>query len=147
MSTDKIIDSLMHFAERLDRLENALNDSKKNKLHFDIHINELHLNELNLEELAFHLEKLDIQELSGMLNMGNTFSPKVHQKKKLDAAASGSHSASFKDKEYVPKESMETESRPEACLKTEKGSRDIQILINGDPVSYSLINGEGNHDD
>ncbi|RDU36053.1 hypothetical protein DRW41_15815 [Neobacillus piezotolerans] len=126
MSTEKIIESLVKFAERLDRLENALNDSQKSKIHFDIHINDLHLNELNLEELAFHLERLDIQELSGMLNLGNTFSPKVHGKEKLN--------------EPVPEDSPESSSE-------EKDDRDIQIMINGEQVSYLLMDGKDNHDE
>lgn len=126
MSTEKIIESLVKFAERLDRLENALDDSKNSKIHFDIHINELHLNELNLEELAFHLERLDIQELSGMLNLGNTFSPKVHGKEKLN--------------EPLHEGGLESSSE-------EKGERDIQVIVNGERVSYSLMEGKDNRDE
>ncbi|WP_409273708.1 hypothetical protein V1499_03070 [Neobacillus sp. SCS-31] len=140
MSTEKIIESLLNFAERLDRLENAVKESNNSKIHFDIHINDLHLNELNLEELAFHLERLDIQELSGMLNMGNTFSPKVHGKEKVNELVPERNSALFLEKENVEDTSTETKKGKETFLETERSGRDIQILINGDPVSYSLTN-------
>ncbi|WP_059172533.1 hypothetical protein [Bacillus sp. FJAT-27445] len=126
MSTERIIESLQDFAERLDRLENAMKDSKNAKFHFDIQIKDLHLNELNLEELAFHLEKLDIKELSGMLNLGNTFSPKVHTKKKLDEP--------------------ELDNVMESS-ETETSDLDIQVLISGNPVSYSLIDGKDKNDE
>ncbi|OCA85901.1 hypothetical protein A8F94_13700 [Bacillus sp. FJAT-27225] len=121
MNREKINKNLDDFAERLDRLEKSLKNSTNAKFHFTIHINDLHLSELNLEELAFHLEKLDIKELSGMLNLGNTFSPNVQTKKK--------------------QEDLQVQTAFETA-KTESSKEDIQIRINGKPVSYSIIDGK-----
>ncbi|RHW41632.1 hypothetical protein D1B31_07905 [Neobacillus notoginsengisoli] len=125
MSIEKLLVTLNHFAERMDRLEKGLTDKKNPPIHFDIQIKDLHLNELNLEELAFHLEKLDIKELSGMLNLGNTFSPKVHSKQKADGLAP----------QEIPESSETT------------GCRDIEVLINGSPVMYTIVEGKDEQDE
>ena len=120
MMAENISEILNSFAIRMDRLEKVLQDKPDARIHFEIRIQDLHLNELNLEELAFHLDRLDIKELSGMLNLGNTFSPNLQPRGKT--REQGSESA--------------------LTLPESDHSQDIQILINGDPVEYSVMDGK-----
>jgi hypothetical protein len=50
--------------------------------HVDIHIENLNVHDPVLENLTFRLDKLDIKELSGALNMGNNFGVEVKEKPK-----------------------------------------------------------------
>ncbi|MFD1674206.1 hypothetical protein [Alicyclobacillus fodiniaquatilis] len=67
---------------------------KEQKQTVQIQIDELHVEKLQMDELMFRLDKLDIEELSGALNLGNNFGTKVwhpsqtdHQVKAVDAKA------------------------------------------------------------
>lgn len=57
----------------LDRLQETTGHSAR------INIEHLDISEAFLNELVFRLESLDIDELSGSLNVGNNFSPTVKQ--------------------------------------------------------------------
>ncbi|CEG25713.1 hypothetical protein [Bacillus sp. B-jedd] len=120
MTAENISEVLNSFAKRMDRLEKVLQDKPDARIHFEIRIQDFHLNEMNLDELAFHLDRLDIKELSGMLNMGNTFSPNVQPKGKTREQGSGFA----------------------LTLPESDRGQDIQILINGDPVAYSVTDGK-----
>lgn len=120
MTAENISEVLNSFAKRMDRLEKVLQEKPDARIHFEIRIQDFHLNELNLEELAFHLDRLDIKELSGMLNLGNTFSPVVQPKgKKLERGSGFALTPPDLD-----------------------DGQDIQILINGEPVAYSVMDGK-----
>ncbi|MGD6801913.1 hypothetical protein [Rossellomorea aquimaris] len=67
---DAILSSLQELHKRLDRLEKAIEGNKHGSL--EIH----NVETLNLEKLMYQLETLDIKELSGSLNIGNTFEQK-----------------------------------------------------------------------
>ncbi|WAH37230.1 hypothetical protein [Alicyclobacillus dauci] len=67
--------------ERLCHIEQALqrmNDQQGVKNH--IHIDTLHVHDPVLEKLEFRLQNLDIDELSGALNLGNNFGVRVNPK-------------------------------------------------------------------
>ncbi|MED1203946.1 hypothetical protein [Heyndrickxia acidicola] len=111
----------MESLEKLTKKVNALEKSLQNnhaKVQVQVDIQEFNLKELNLEELAFHLDKLDIQELSGMLNLGNTFSPMVTRKKSEEKA---------KRRQPNP---------------LNKNNKEIKINISGKPVPYSFNSGK-----
>ncbi|WP_066265170.1 hypothetical protein [Heyndrickxia acidicola] len=113
--------TLMESLEKLTKKVNALEKSLQNnhaKVQVQVDIQEFNLKELNLEELAFHLDKLDIQELSGMLNLGNTFSPMVTRKKSEEKA---------KRRQPNP---------------LNKNNKEIKINISGKPVPYSFNSGK-----
>lgn len=83
MEKEKILIKLTELSQKVIELEKFLQHQENHPpIIINMDIKDLHLQELNLDELAFHLEKLDIRELSGMLNLGNTFSPHVHPKQK-----------------------------------------------------------------
>lgn len=114
---DTLINKLEKLYEKVDTLEKSIHDHNT-PIMIHLNVKDLHLQELNLEELAFHLDKLDIKELSGMLNLGNTFSPTVH-KKAGHKRSSSQHSPS---REKGKDNSLE----------------DIQIFINGKRVPYTI---------
>jgi hypothetical protein len=59
---------------RLEKLEQAMEQLPQ---HVDIRIENLTMQNPVLENLTFRLDKLDIKELSGALNLGNNFGVKV----------------------------------------------------------------------
>ncbi|NHM31203.1 hypothetical protein [Neobacillus terrae] len=82
MDQEDLVIKIEEIYRKISMLEKTLQEKQSPPIIVNVDIKDLHLNEVNLEELAFHLDKLDINELSGMLNLGNTFSPVVHPKKK-----------------------------------------------------------------
>jgi hypothetical protein len=70
------------FLKKLEEIEKQLKDLKEKKVEYNITIHELHVSDPVLKELSFNLDSLDIKELSGSLNMGNNFTPKVEQMSK-----------------------------------------------------------------
>ncbi len=82
MDINTILNHLEELKQKVTSLEESVKDLKGSTFHFQLDVKDLHLNELNFDELAFHLDKLDINDLSGMLNIGNNFSPAVHRNKK-----------------------------------------------------------------
>ena len=90
-------------------------------------VKDLHLNELTLEELSFHLDQLDIKEISGMLNLGNTFSPRVHPKSKP------------KPKRKHPS----SQENPEHQEEEERNHfNEIQVNINHKSVPFTITKGK-----
>ena len=82
MDHEKMIDKLEELVQKINLLEESIHKKSNPPIIVKVDVKDLHLNELTLEELSFHLDKLDIKEISGMLNLGNTFSPRVHPKSK-----------------------------------------------------------------
>jgi hypothetical protein len=70
---------LKEINDRLEKLELAVDKLSQN---VDIHIENFNVNDPVLENLTFRLDKLDIKELSGALNMGNNFGVKVKENSK-----------------------------------------------------------------
>lgn len=67
----------------LQRMEQSLAEMKNEGVrgHVDITVENLKVDQANLERLVFHLDSLDIQDLSGALNLGNNFGVKVQKEK------------------------------------------------------------------
>ncbi|MCQ6280777.1 hypothetical protein [Bacillus sp. EB600] len=105
--------------QKINKLEKSLQEKHNHPFILKMDVKNLHLQQLNLEELAFHLDKLDIKELSGMLNLGNTFSP--HVLRKPMSKKPSTHENTQKQGEMA------------------KGKNEqIQIKINGKSVPYSI---------
>ncbi|MCD5325723.1 MULTISPECIES: hypothetical protein [Pontibacillus] len=51
---------------------------------YHFHIEHIDIHNPKLDDLSFRLDSLDIEELSGSLNMGNNFSNSPEQKQKRD---------------------------------------------------------------
>jgi len=59
-------------AEMTQYLKTLTNQVSEHRVH--ITVESLHVDQASLEKLVFQLDNLDIQELSGSLNLGNNFS-------------------------------------------------------------------------
>lgn len=117
MDQENILKKMDELFQKISTLEKSLQDKNNPSVIVKMEVKDLHLQHLNIEELAFQLEKLDIKELSGMLNLGNTFSPHVHPKQ-------------------IPKNPA-VQKKPQHQEKEQRD--DIQININGKPVSYTIL--------
>ena len=84
MDQEKAINKLEELVQKINLLEKSIHKKNNPPIIVKVDVKDLHLNELTLEELAFHLDKLDIKEISGMLNLGNTFSPASIQNQKVN---------------------------------------------------------------
>src|SRR5437764_12562294 len=84
-----------------------------------LHVQKVNIEKLQLEELAYHLGSIDIKELSGMLNLGNTFSPSTSPKKKMDRTSSAPDNSKQKENHSTSKQDQD---------------EDIEIIINGKKI-------------
>ncbi|WP_248924616.1 hypothetical protein [Paenibacillus hamazuiensis] len=66
--------------ERLHGLEKAVEKLSEKTGGHSITIQNLHVHNPSLEQLMFRLDRLDIDELSGALNLGNNFGTRVGKK-------------------------------------------------------------------
>ncbi|WP_226530405.1 hypothetical protein [Metabacillus niabensis] len=106
-----IIKILQNIEKRMAHIEEKLNTEQKNeKFHIE------HIENLTLDNLSYHLETVDVKEVSGILNIGNTFRegrPTTIQKQKI---------------------------RSKQTPKTE----DISIFINEKKIPYKFVGSEEN---
>ncbi|MFD1737658.1 hypothetical protein ACFSCX_14015 [Bacillus salitolerans] len=122
---DKVTDHTEHTAiefllQKMEKMEEQLREIKERKIEYHITIHDIHVNDPILKELSFNLEALDIKELSGSLNLGNNFSPKVEQKGKMDL-------------QKEPRKKKQKQSSEQ-----NQSSNGIIILINGKRIPYSI---------
>ncbi|NTU28296.1 hypothetical protein HPX95_19355 [Bacillus tequilensis] len=113
MNIEEILKKLEKLAQKVHMLEQSSQEERRPTIFVKMDVQDLNVEKLHLDDLAFHLDHLDVQELSGMLNLGNVFSPQVHPK-------------------------AESQSRVE---KTKKD--DIEVKIDGKPVPYTINQGKG----
>ncbi|WP_338472384.1 hypothetical protein R4Z10_06455 [Niallia sp. XMNu-256] len=117
------MNKIEELVEKIKLLETAIDNKRNPPIIVKVDVKDLHLNKLTLEELAFHLDKLDIKEISGMLNLGNTFSPRIHPKSK--------------DKQPSSKENREPQEEEER-----NDFNEIQVTINYQSVPYTITEGK-----
>ena len=125
MDQEKMMNKLEELVQKINLLEKSIHKKSNPPIIVKVDVKDLHLNELTLEELAFHLDKLDIKEISGMLNLGNTFSPRVHPKSKPKRK----HPSSQENPEH-----QEEEERNDF--------NEIQVNINHKSVPYTITEGK-----
>ncbi|WP_261131304.1 hypothetical protein [Bacillus sp. Marseille-Q3570] len=56
-------------------------ESNKQPIEYHFHINQVDIHHPTLEELNFKLDQIDIEDLSGALNVGNNFGVSVRDRK------------------------------------------------------------------
>lgn len=106
-----ILKVLQNIDERIARLEEKLNTDQKN---YKFHIE--NVENLTLENLSYHLDTVDVKEVSGILNIGNTF------------------------QEDYPTSIQKQKIRRKQTPKTE----DISIVINEKKIPYEFVGSEEN---
>lgn len=68
LKEDTLLKLLQDIENRMARLEKIIREDNKN-----VHLDIKNIQTLNLDKLIYKLDKVDIKELSGALNIGNTF--------------------------------------------------------------------------
>jgi len=76
--------NIENLTARIDMLYHAIEKIHHRQLVETINIEQLTIESPTVDNLTFRLDKLDIEELSGALNLGNNFGTKVEQKQKKD---------------------------------------------------------------
>ncbi|TCJ05214.1 hypothetical protein E0Y62_06020 [Cytobacillus praedii] len=74
--------SYKELQKQLDDLQkriDSMKDHQKAEYHF--HIDRVDIHQPVLDQLSFHLDQIDIEELSGALNVGNNFGVNIGSKK------------------------------------------------------------------
>jgi hypothetical protein len=71
-------DVIHSLVEKVSHLEQGIQELAKKPSEYNIHIDHIDVHNPGLENLTFRMDSLDIEELSGALNLGNNFgvSPK-----------------------------------------------------------------------
>ncbi|SFX44717.1 hypothetical protein SAMN04487866_10834 [Thermoactinomyces sp. DSM 45891] len=67
-------------ATKLDQLESSVKELLNRSSEVHIHIHQLDIHQPVLEQLTFRLDQLDIDELSGSLNIGNNLGIQASKK-------------------------------------------------------------------
>ncbi|WP_427127042.1 hypothetical protein ACQCPQ_09840 [Priestia megaterium] len=126
---EKVLNILQNIEKRLASLEKNVNELSNKTLH-SLHLDIRNVQTLNLDELSYYLEHIDVKELSGTLNIGNTFPSQTNQyqepRKKGKTTANGS------------KGNQKSGSQNNK----EKGPSEISVKINERSVPYRLIHTE-----
>ncbi len=81
--------SAQSLQQQLDDLKAAiarLQRTKEQSIEVHFHIDKVDIHQPTLDQLSFRLDQLDIEQLSGALNIGNNFGVNIGDKKKSAAA-------------------------------------------------------------
>lgn len=68
--------------KRMDKVEQALEKLTDKNFQYTVNIGHLHAHQPVLEQLTFRLDQLDVNTVSGALNLGNNFGVRVVQEGK-----------------------------------------------------------------
>lgn len=84
------------------KLQKALMENQGKTVEYHFHLEQVDIHDPKLEQLSFQLDHLDIEDLSGALNLGNNFGvhvkPSSKEKPKLEKTKDGLK-FTFKEKE------------------------------------------------
>ncbi|RBW69105.1 hypothetical protein [Bacillus taeanensis] len=76
------------YKKEISELQNQIKDlqleiasSRKQPIEYHFHINHVDIHNPTLEQLSFTLDQLDIEDLSGALNLGNNFGVSIGEQK------------------------------------------------------------------
>lgn len=104
--------------QRMLHMERLL--EQRHAAHIDIHVDTIHVDSASLERLMFRLGHLDIEELSGSLNLGNNFGSRVVQ----SDAASTDEQGGRAEKSPQPSQPRQGGGQPHPAVHQERGSRE-----------------------
>ncbi|CAG7600998.1 hypothetical protein PAESOLCIP111_00445 [Paenibacillus solanacearum] len=117
--------TLLHLLQRLEqrlaRIESKVNELSAQSVQPSFHIDVMNVQTLNLEKLSYHLDHIDIKEVSGMLNIGNNA-----------IAKPADHSPLQKSDNPGPQ-------NKDPLANTNESTPDISVKINGKSVPFTLF--------
>ncbi|MEE3895373.1 hypothetical protein [Priestia megaterium] len=130
---EKVLNILQNIEKRLTDLEKNMNELSKKTVH-SFHLDIKNVQTLNLDELSYYLEHIDVKELSGTLNIGNTFPSQTNQ-----------YQAPVKKGKKITNDSdvnRKSGSQNNKAKNKEKGPSEISVKINERSVPYTLTHME-----
>jgi hypothetical protein len=84
MKDEKKLQDIIHsLAEKVSHLEQGIKDLAKKPSEYNFYIDHIDVHNSGLENLTFKIDSLDIEELSGSLNLGNNFGVSPKDKKDI----------------------------------------------------------------
>jgi DNA repair exonuclease SbcCD ATPase subunit len=112
--------------EKIKKLEDIIDSMSKIPPQYYINIEKLVVNDPVLENLTFQLDKLDIKDLSGNLNLGNNFGVKTKEDKKMKEKIKKAQQVEekLKDKKNEIKERKRSENKANKNKDKKKESED-----------------------
>jgi hypothetical protein len=134
MTEEKQIE-LQALKNKMEQMEQKLTELSHPKIEYHITIHDLNIYDSKLDDLAFNLDKLDIKELSGALNIGNNFGPKVEQKPK---EGKKEEKSPFKNHDNAEEEKALTKEKKEVTKIKVNDGYDIKISINDKPRDFYI---------
>ncbi|MFP7735144.1 hypothetical protein ACLHDF_17320 [Priestia aryabhattai] len=129
---EKVLNILQNIEKRLTSLEKNMNELSKRTAH-SLHLDIKNVETLNLDELSYYLEHIDVKELSGTLNIGNTFPSRTNQVQAT--GEKGKKTTIDSDANLNSRKNIEAKNK-------EKGPSEISVKVNEKSVPYKLIDTE-----
>jgi hypothetical protein len=83
----KLEEKIMELEKKIQQLSNEKppqppkRESQDQRIEYHFHIEHIDIHQPTMEELSFRLDELDIEELSGSLNIGNNFASPPSKRK------------------------------------------------------------------
>ncbi|HAQ06299.1 MAG TPA: hypothetical protein DCR24_01710 [Bacillus bacterium] len=121
-----------------EKIETIMGTGKQ-EYHF--HIEKVMIETLQLDELSYHLDKIDVKELSGMLNLGNSFSPSVESTKSQSSKPPEKNVKKKKGQNEFGEEDKQTDEKEEALKSRDKDDEYIENQ-GSSPVLKVIIDGK-----
>ncbi len=125
-------DELKHLHDRLDQLETLLQSLQKNQgPNYSITIDKAEFHAPVVDALNYHFDRLEVNEVSGALNLGNNFGVKVAQSKKAssskgsDRPQKSEKEPSKKDPEKLTEQLINSTKPVQKASKTENRNMDL----------------------
>jgi len=139
---DQLLKRIKDLEQSLLRITKAIEALKDHpKREYNVYIDKIDVHSFTLEELSFSLENIDVNELSGAMNIGNTFSPSIETKNGLlkDGKPKVEKEYGTKVKEeLIKKLTKMKENSNQQQPPNSKAKKDIKVTINGKEVSHKV---------
>lgn len=127
--------TLEELEERIKKIEELIQQISRQPVEYNINVEKLVVNDPVLEQLTFKLDKIDIKDLSGSLNLGNNFGikTKTHRKSKTkeleiqmidNDEACDEHSKEKKQHKSKKSKSEQKDEQENSLNEDNKGSQD-----------------------
>jgi len=130
----EIIERVNQLEQKLIDFTNEIKSLREHpKIEYNVYVENIDVHTLTLDDLNFSIENIDVDELSGAMNIGNTFSPSVDQKQK-----------NMQKEEKAKQEFINKISKIKKDTNTEKtpSEQGIKIFVNGKQVSHTVTDKE-----
>lgn len=137
-----LFDLVKKLEKDLDRLSSAVSELKERPQNeYHIYVEKMDVHSATLDELNFYLDKIDIKELSGAMNIGNTFGTKVEPKQQTTPIPEKLKQLKKQNKKQIVKKAQKSNKENKDCDHpdtTQDFGQDIQVFVNGKQVNHTI---------